>query len=419
MKPLSSVSVTYAHRHAERAGACSEGQASATSNYTPFCGIATRPATSLCIHQRPRRSDSPARAKLDHKSQLSRVYIHLSTTPNHTNKTQINTPNTLFTTYTAGLDKNPIMAYTTDLNNIDPSTQMPSSGEHSALEQINQGEAQQSEPSGRDHARLEVDETLPAIQMPSSEDDRARSTLVATNPAITLRSSESGGTFLMARTEVLRQELKGLGVLSDLQVDKVIEGLVKSASYRTSVTNKAFNMFSALKRVTPNPTPHLDPRAENIVKDKFTTPPPREVTTPSAPRPTISAVPRRRMAPSSKPVSDLAVRVDNLETTIHGLNAIIQYITKHRRPQPPPTFSTTAATTTNALPLTTTDQLLPPPKPPRRASQPHLPLRPHRPPHHRNRQGALVNPPAAPPQNLQNHTRRSPAPLLHREQNLH
>ena len=231
------------------------------------------------------------------------------------------------------------MAYTTDLNNIDPSTQMPSSGEHSALEAVNQGEAQQSKPSGGDHARLEVDETLPAVQMPSSEDDRARPTLVATNSAVTLQSSESGGPFLMARTEDVRQELEKLGVLSDLQIDKVIQGLVKSASYRTSVINKAFNMFSALKRNTSNPTAHLDPRAEDIVKDKFTTPPPREVTMPSAPRPTKSAVPRRRMAPSSKPVSDLAVRVDSLENTIHGLNAIIQYIIKHRRSQPPSTLT--------------------------------------------------------------------------------
>lgn len=102
------------------------------------------------------------------------------------------------------------MTYTTDLNSNDPSTQMPSSGEDSALKPVDKDETQQPEPSDGDRTSIDVDGTLPAIQMPSSEDDRARSRLVVTNPAVTLRSSESGGTFLMARTEDVRQELKRL-----------------------------------------------------------------------------------------------------------------------------------------------------------------------------------------------------------------
>jgi len=214
------------------------------------------------------------------------------------------------------------MAYTTDLDNTDPSTQMPSSGdgqEHPEPEQSNP--AKKPQPSHADRASLEADDTLPAIQMPHSEDDQAGTKLVNAYPGVSVP-----GAFPIASIEDMSHELKN-GGLTKQQISNVIEGLVKSSQFRNSVINKAFDMFS-LPRTTPYPPPHPDPRAKKIVKDKFfTTPPPKQVKQPGAPRPykptDSPPAPKRRKISSSNPVADLKQRVGNLETTVQDLNAVL------------------------------------------------------------------------------------------------
>ena len=232
------------------------------------------------------------------------------------------------------------MAYATELDNTDPSTQMPSSREDlQRVEPVNKDIAQQPEPSDANRARLEVDETLPAIQIPSPNDDRARLRLTVTKTHVTFQSSDFGGTSRTAHIEDVRQELRGLGVLSDEQVDRVIQGLVKSAPYRASAVNKAFDVFSPLSRPPPQPSHHHDPRLKEFVKNKFfTTPPPKQVKTLGAPRPykptESPPAPKRRKISSSNPVADLKQRIGNLETTVQDLNAVLLSYNQLPMPQP-------------------------------------------------------------------------------------
>ncbi|KAM0711508.1 hypothetical protein Q7P35_000874 [Cladosporium inversicolor] len=230
------------------------------------------------------------------------------------------------------------MTYTTDLNKPDPSTQMPSSGEGLALlEPVDRNTVQQPEPASGDHTRLEIDETLPAIQMPSSEDDQAGSQHVDVYTGVSMP-----GAFPVPSSEDASQELKN-GGLTDQKISQIVEGLVKSSPFRASVMNRALDMLH-LPRTKPHQLPQLDPHARETVADKlFTTPPPRPVKTPGAPRRTKPTdtphAPMRREAPSSQPVSDLVVRVDNLETAMQGLRAVFQFIANRRRPQPSSTFA--------------------------------------------------------------------------------
>lgn len=232
------------------------------------------------------------------------------------------------------------MAYTTELDNTDPSTQMPSSREDpQRLEPVDKNTAQQSEPSDGNLARLEIDETIPAIQIPSSDDERACLKLTVTKTHITFQSSGSGGTSRTAHIDDVRQELRSLGVLNDEQVDRVIQGLVKSAPCRASTVNKAFDVFSPLSRPPPQPSHHHDSRLKEFVKNEFfTTPPPQQVKTPGAPRPykpnDSPPAPKRRKITSSKPAADLKERVDNLETTVQDLNAVLLSFNQQPMPQP-------------------------------------------------------------------------------------
>lgn len=227
------------------------------------------------------------------------------------------------------------MTYTTKLENTDPSTQMPSSGDgQEHPKHVDKDGAQQQEPSSGDHARLEIDETLPAIQMPSSEAGPADVEHVDTTyPKISLP-----GAFPEADSEDLSQELASSG-LTEHQINQIIEGLVKSSPFRTSVINKAIDMFS-LPRAAPSSTPNFDALAKELVNDKlFTTPPPQQVKTPGAPRRSkpseTSPEPRRRKEVSSQPTSDIDVRVDRLETDMRGLNKFIQLIAQKRKAQQP------------------------------------------------------------------------------------
>lgn len=221
------------------------------------------------------------------------------------------------------------MAYTTELDNTDPSTQMlPSREDLRRLEPVDKDMAQQPEPSDDNQARPEIDETIPAIQMPSSDDDRAHLRLTVTKTHITFQTSDFGGTSRTAPIEDVRQELRSLGVLNDEQVDRVIQGLVKSAPYRASAVNKAFDVFSPLSRHPPQPSHHHGSYLKEFVKNKFfTTPPPQQVKAPGAPRPykptDSPPAPKRRKISSSKPVADLRERVGNLETTVQDLNAVL------------------------------------------------------------------------------------------------
>jgi hypothetical protein len=109
---------------------------SATCTSAPFGGTATRPATSLCIHPRALDSDRPARPRSYHKASFLPVYIPFSTTP------------------TPYRQNPPIMTNTIDLDNIDPATQMPSSGDYSApLEPIDTDTANQPVHTGDDQAK--------------------------------------------------------------------------------------------------------------------------------------------------------------------------------------------------------------------------------------------------------------------------
>jgi hypothetical protein len=224
------------------------------------------------------------------------------------------------------------MTYTTDLDNDDTSTQMTSSGDgQQHPEHVDKDRAQQQEPSSGGHARLDIDETLPAIEMPSSEDNQADTEHVNTYPGVSMP-----GAFPEASIEDVSQELKS-GGLTKHQVNQIIEGLVKSSPFRNSVMNKAIDMFS-IQRAAPSSTPNLYALARKLVKDKLlTTPPPQQVKTPGAPRsnkPTGTLpAPGRRNTPSSQPVSNLAVRVDDLETTVQGMRTVIQYIAHQRKAQ--------------------------------------------------------------------------------------
>lgn len=222
------------------------------------------------------------------------------------------------------------MTYTTDLNNPDPSTQMPSSGEGlPRLEPVDRNTVQQPESAGGDHTRLELDETLPAIQMPSSEDDQAGSQHVDAYPEVSMP-----GAFPVNISEDATQEMKN-GGLTDQQISQIVEGLVKSSPFRTSAVNRALNMFS-LPKIMPQPPvpPLLDPRAEKIIKDKlFTIPPPQQVKMPRAPQPHNHTTPPPAHG-RHKPASDLHVRLDNLHTTIRDLNAVLQTFTQQPTSQP-------------------------------------------------------------------------------------
>ena len=220
------------------------------------------------------------------------------------------------------------MAYNTYLDNSDPYTQMPASAddlEHLAPVRI----VSAKRPSGGNRdTRPEVDEGLPAIQMPSSEDDQASTKPVDAYPEVLLPD-----TFPVTGVKDVSRELKN-GGLTKQQISNVIEGLVKSSPFRNSVINKAFDMFY-LPRTTPYSPLQLDPRAKVNVKDKlFTTPPPKQVKTPGAPRPykptTSPPAPKRRKVSRSKPVADLTARIGNLETTVQDLNAVLLSL-----PQPP------------------------------------------------------------------------------------
>jgi hypothetical protein len=228
------------------------------------------------------------------------------------------------------------MTYTTDLDNADPpSTQLPSSGdgqEHSG-HVGGKDRAQQPESSGGDHTRLDIDETIPAIHMLSSEDKQVGAEYVDTYFKISLP-----GAFPEADSEDLSQELAS-GGLTKHQINQIIEGLVKSSPFRTSVINKAIDVLS-LPRAAPSSTRNIDALAKKLVNDKlFTTPPPQLVKTPGAPRRNkpgdTSPEPRRRKEASSQPVSDIDVRVDRLETDMRGLNKFIQLITQKRKAQQP------------------------------------------------------------------------------------
>jgi hypothetical protein len=235
------------------------------------------------------------------------------------------------------------MTYTTDLDNTDPSTQLPSSGDgQEHPEHGHKDRAQQHEPSSGDHARVDVDveEILPAIQMPSSEDDQAGGEHVDTHPRVSLP-----GAFPEVGSEDMSQELES-GGLTKHQISQTIEGLVKSSPFRTSVVNKAIEVFS-LPRAAPSSMPNLDALARKLVHDKlFTTPPPPPppVKTPGVPRPNkptdTSAAPRRRGEPSSQPVPDLVVRVNRLETDMRGFKKFLQLIDQKRKAQQPQLFST-------------------------------------------------------------------------------
>ncbi|GAB7335371.1 hypothetical protein MBLNU13_g07752t1 [Cladosporium sp. NU13] len=230
------------------------------------------------------------------------------------------------------------MAYTKDLDNTHPSTEMPSSGDGSEhLGPVRTAPAKKPQPSDADHTRLEADETLPAIQMPASEDDQAGTKHVDAYPDVSMP-----GAFPVTGIEDVSQELKN-GGLTKQQTSNVIEGLVKSSPFRNSVINEAFDMFY-LPSTTPYPPPHLDPRTKETVKDKLlTTPPPKRVKTPGAPRgykPTESPpAPKRRKVSRSKPVADLTVRIDNLENTRQDLNAVFQSFTQPPMTQPFSTFT--------------------------------------------------------------------------------
>ena len=241
------------------------------------------------------------------------------------------------------------MTYTTGLDNIEPATQMPftqmrSSGEDLAgLEPVDADTVQQPSSSMDNHACHEIEETVPAIQMPSSEADQAGVEQARTYPDVSLPSPEDNdGAFPAAGIEDVSRELKSNG-LTDQQISRIIEGLVKSSPFRNSVVNKAHDMFS-LPRSTPSPAPHLGSRANDIAKDKlFTTPSPKQVKTPGAPRPTrpinTPPAPRMRKAPSSKPVPDFPVHLGNIETNIQDLKAAFQLFTQQHRPPPFPVFT--------------------------------------------------------------------------------
>ena len=157
MQSLSSVPVTYAHPHARGVGACSEGK---PRRRRPLRYYAALPR-DLLLHFASinGRAALTLRHEPDTTTKVSFLdaYIHSSTTPI--------TPR----------DNNPTMNYTTDLDNTDPSTQMPSSGDgQEHIQPVKSDSAKQPEPSAGDHTRLDIeDETLPAIQIPPSEADRA------------------------------------------------------------------------------------------------------------------------------------------------------------------------------------------------------------------------------------------------------
>lgn len=231
----------------------------------------------------------------------------------------------------------PTMAYSTDLDNTDPYTQMPFSADDSEhLAPVRIVSAQR--PSGGDRdMRPEVDATLPAIQVPSSEDDQASPKPVDAYPDVLLPD-----TFPVTGVEDVSQELKN-GGLTKQQISNVIEGLVKSSPFRNLVIKKAFDMFY-LPRTTPYSPLQLDSRAKENVKDKlFTTPPPKQVKTPVAPRPykptTSPPAARRRKVSRSKPVADLTARIGNLETTVQDLNAVLLFLPQPPMLQPFPTFT--------------------------------------------------------------------------------
>ena len=230
------------------------------------------------------------------------------------------------------------MTNTTDLDNADLSTRMPSSGNDSEhLGPVTTDLTKKPQPSDADHTCLEADETLPAIQILASENDQAGTKPVDAYPDVLAPEA-----FPVTGIEDVSQELED-GGLTKQQTSNVIEGLVKSSPFRNSVINKAFDMFY-LPSTTPYPSPHLDPSAKETVEDNFsTTPPPKQVKTPGAPRgykPTDSPpAPKRRKVSRSKPVVDLTLRIDNLETTIQDLNAVFQSFTQPLSPQPFSTFT--------------------------------------------------------------------------------
>jgi hypothetical protein len=242
------------------------------------------------------------------------------------------------------------MTNTIDLDNIDPATQMPSSGDYSApLEPIDTDTANQPVHTGDDQAHFELDETDPAIRLPSSEDDQVLK-LVDTIVAVPLPVPENGQESRMVGIEDMRQELRRLGGLTEQQISQVIEGLVLSAPFRTSAISKAFSMFSVL----PGRTPHLQPPAQppsiKVVKRKlFTTPPPRPVKTPRAPGPvkstTTPPTPKRRKVDISKPAPKLAAPLNNLGTTTQDLNTMNSNVPQKSEKQPtePPASAKTSS----------------------------------------------------------------------------
>jgi hypothetical protein len=100
------------------------------------------------------------------------------------------------------------MTNTIDLDNIDPATQMPSSGDYSApLEPIDTDTANQPVHPGDNQAHFELDGTDPAIRLPSSEDDQVPK-LVDTIVTVPLPVPENGQESRMVGIEDMRQVAK-------------------------------------------------------------------------------------------------------------------------------------------------------------------------------------------------------------------
>jgi hypothetical protein len=226
-----------------------------------------------------------------------------------------------------------------DLDNIDPAPQMPSSDDHAApLESVDTATENQPGPSANNEAHLELDDTDPSLLLPSSEDDHGPK-LVVTNSITHIPVPGNGQEPRMVGVQEMRQQLQRMGGLTEQQIDQVVEGLVKSAPFRTSAVKRSFRIFS----IPPGQTAALQPPAQshsikNVKRKLFTTPPPRAVTTPQAPGPAklITSPPahKRRKLDISRPAPDLAARLTNLETTMHDLNAMISNFPRRAAQQP-------------------------------------------------------------------------------------
>ena len=232
------------------------------------------------------------------------------------------------------------MTYTPDLDNTDPVTQMPSSdGDLARPQLVDTDPANQPSSSGMAQARPEYPGSDLANQSPPSEDNEARLKLVDTTSADPLPPSGDVRARRMASFEDVRRELERIGGIAEEKISMIIEGLVKSATFRIFVVNSPFSMFSTPPRSMPYSAPSFAALPRIIVKDKlFTTPPPRQLKTPRAPgrngTDTTPPAPKRRKTSTSKPVSDLEIRLDNLENTMQDLNASFHNFSRQAEAQP-------------------------------------------------------------------------------------